>query len=397
MRTMGTTQSPPSSPSGPSAPSGPPPATDASARRARAVARDERNLSAATYRAAQRTFDARAAERLRDRLEDLLETMTTVVHDDVFWQTLADEAATPLSDEQLRRITEIDGAALAQLLRLAGYTTPPRPPVDELVDEALGSLAVALDTAPGKEAVHVARAELAALLYRTRRQIRFGPPRRIDDHVMRAAARHLGSAARWLLPAAVGISTGILVETHLPATGAGAAVGQGAEKLASEGLKRLTEVGVSFAARVISGRYAGRSGSDAPQWRIEAVDPVELHLVALTDQLTALAHADPYNDEARASCEALVATARRHLRRLEELAGDHDLVELRRSLPELARPLERVEAWLNSGGHSPMPRPELPAEPPTIPSYRPFGRGPTPAEKQAQLKNRLPGPLRPRP
>ncbi|HET9647369.1 MAG TPA: hypothetical protein VFP34_03960 [Microlunatus sp.] len=392
---MGTPPSPPSPPV-PSPPVPSPPAIDANTRRVRAIARDERSLTSAAYRAEQRTFDARAAERLRDRLDDLLETMTTVVHDDVFWQTLATEAATPLSDEQLRRITEIDGAALAELLRLAGYTTPPRPPVDELVDEALGSLAVALDTAPGEEAVRVARAELAALLYRTRRQIRFGPPRRIDDHVMRAAARHLGSAARWLLPAAAGISTGILVQTHLPATGAGPAAGRGAQRLASEGVERLTKIGVSLAARVISGRFAGRSGSDAPQWRIEAIDPVELHLVALTDQLTALAHADPYNEEAKASCEALVGTARRHLRRLEELAEDHDLVELRRTMPELVVPLQRVEAWLNTGGSLPMPRGDRPVQPPTIPSYRPFGRGPTAAEKQAQLRTRRLGPLRPK-
>jgi hypothetical protein len=384
------------------------------ARRVLAMMRDERRLAEAVERRVERPFDSaverlvdrrfdyETAQRLKDRLDDLLETMTTVLHDDVFWHELS-TADPELTSDQVARLADIRGAALAELLRMAGYVNPPKPPVDELVDETLSSLALALtaEDPGGSGAVRQAQSHLASMLYRVRRQITYASERpALTDHLVLDAARVLGSGARWLIPKAAGLAAGALIEAHAPTSGAGVPAGKAVAKLADASMNTLSMLGVNLAAKALRGGLSS-DHTRAPEGKgsVVAVDPVQLHLAALTDQLRILSVAGPYDDGSVEHYRDLVRIARRHLTRLDELATDHNLLQFRTEvLPQFENVVAASERLVAAGAAGPRPMVGIDWVKATNINYRPFGGGLTPEEKRARLntKRGQRGKLRPR-
>lgn len=112
-------------------------------RRTRALIRDDERLRVALADHEKRRFDVDTARIVRYRVEDLLETVGLITQDDDFWNRL-ENVNRPPSSEQLARVRQIDPLAFAALLEAAGYRSPPPPPVEELVDETIQALIVAV-------------------------------------------------------------------------------------------------------------------------------------------------------------------------------------------------------------------------------------------------------------
>jgi hypothetical protein len=372
-------------------------------RLAKAVEEMERPFDRAVGRLEERRFDEETAQRLKDRLDDLLETMTTILYDEVFWDKLSSADRT-LTSAEVKRLADVRGAALADLLRMAGYVNPPKPPVEELVDETLSSLAVALmaEDPHGSGAVSQAQSHIASMLYRVRRQIDYASKRpALSDHLILDAARVLGSGARWLIPKAAGLAAGAIIEAHAPASRAGVPAAKAAAKLAGAAVETLSSLGTTLAAKALrGGRHSEPIKDPKGRGRIPNEDPVQLHLAALTDQLKILSGVSQYDDESIEHYQNLIRTARRHLTRLDDLAIDHNLERFRTDvLPQFENAVSACEEW--AAARAPLTRPLDSTQWAAAknPNYRPFGRGPTQKEKEAILKDRakakpklLPGP-----
>jgi hypothetical protein len=284
------------------------------ARRTRALIRDEGRLRAALAEHEKRRFDVDTALTVRYRVEDLLETVGLIVQDEDFWARLSDVDHPP-SAQQLERVRQLDPLAFAALLEAAGYTSPPPPPVDELVDDTIQALIVAVTSFTGDRADQVggARWQLLTLVMRVRRQISEQQPPEPAPSVLRSSARSLGRAARWLIPRVVAATAGGLVEAHAPGSGLGL--------LAWRSVERTTEDLGELAAEMVIGDpppVPAAVSADEPAWT--AIDPLSVHLAALSDQL----HALTLNNEIPAEyIRQVVREARRHLNRIEELANDN--------------------------------------------------------------------------
>jgi cytochrome P450 len=118
-------------------------------RRLNALLRDQGRLRIAVDVNQRARFDLQAAADVRARTEDLLETVSFIIHDEDFWQRLRQETAAPLTPAQAARLRDVDTEAFAALLAAAGYHSPPPPDVHELIDDAVGSLSLALDMSDG--------------------------------------------------------------------------------------------------------------------------------------------------------------------------------------------------------------------------------------------------------
>jgi len=307
-------------------------------RRATAVIRDEGRLRSALADHEKRRFDVDSALIVRYRVEDLLETVEAVAHDDDFWNRLIDVERPP-SYEQLERVKEIDSLAFAALLEAAGYRSPPPPPADVLVDDtvvALVNAATVTDPASAAQRVKAARWYLLTLVMRVRRQIREEQVPEVAPSILRSSARSLGRAARWLIPRVVAGAAGAIVEAHAPGTGVGFIVGSSVKRVAED----LSE----YMADMVIGDPVPASGDIAVDGLGETkwtqIDPLIVHIAALSDQLTTL-YVHPHT---LGVMRALASESRRHSDRLEELAGDngYDSELVGRRILVIRQALDRV-------------------------------------------------------
>lgn len=315
--------------------------------RARGLIRDEGRLRSALAEHEKRRFDVDTALTVRYRVEDLLETVGLIIQDADFWTRLSDIDRPP-SSQQLERLRRLDTLAFAALLEAAGYASPPPPPADELVDDTVQALVVALTSSRDShieqiDQVDRARWQLQTLVMRVRRQISAQQPPELASSVLRSSARSLGRAARWLIPRVVAATAGAIVESHAPGSGLGLLASRSVERTA-EDLGELAAdmvIGDPLPALAISSR-------GEPDWT--EIDPLSLHLAALSDQLNSLIlPAD--HDVPVAYIREIVSNARRHLNRIEELVADNnretmDLAEHIRRLGDvidlLSRPIFMV-------------------------------------------------------
>lgn len=284
-------------------------------RRTRALIRDEGRLRVALAAHEKRRFDIDTALTVRFRVEDLLETVGLIVQDNDFWTRLSDVNRPP-SSQQLDRVRQLDPLAFAALLEAAGYTSPPPPPVDELVDDTIRALIVALTSFNGGRADQVggARWQLQILVMRVRRQISEQETPELAPSVLRSAARSLGRAARWLIPRVVAATAGAVVEAHAPGSGVGLLVGRSVARTAEDLGELATEMVIGD-----SPPAPAMVSIEEPGWT--EIDPLSVHLAALSDQLHGLTFPDNYEGPAE-YVRRLAAEARRHLNRIEELAND---------------------------------------------------------------------------
>jgi hypothetical protein len=338
---------------------------DRDLRRARSLARDESRLRQALAAHEGRRFDVDTAQVLRERTEDLLETVDAIAHDDDFWERLERAAAEPLTADQLDRLRELDGTTLAVLLEASGYATPPPPPVDELVDDTIADLATALDAAARplpdaawgqddqRQRVRAAQNSLITFTWRVRKQVTELTPSPLEPSLLRASARRLGGAARWLLPKVAAVSAGVLVESVVPGTGIGLVVGAAAKKVAEEGVELAATLA---AARIPDGTQDSPARVNGPPSG-RPLHPVFVHSAALIDQLHGLEEAgrdatDAWPDDSERD---VARRAARHLRRLEEVMADADRLDpdARLGIQEIARVLDRYL------GPAPEARPDL--------------------------------------
>jgi hypothetical protein len=285
------------------------------ARLTRALIRDEGRLRAALAEQEKRRFDVDTALTVRYRVEDLLETVSLIVQDDDFWVRLSGIDRPP-SFVQLERVRELDPLAFAALLEAAGYRSPPPPPVDELVDDTIQALVVALtsSTTVYPDQVGGARWQLQTLVVRVRRQISEQETPELAPSILRSSARSLGRAARWLIPPVAATTVGAIVEAHVPGSGIGHIVGRAVERTAED----LAQLG----AEMLIGDPAPVSAAvsvDEPGWT--EIDPVSVHLAAVSDELHRLIIATHHNMPVE-YVRYIVSDARRHLNRIEELAND---------------------------------------------------------------------------
>src|ERR1700733_1663225 len=306
------------------------------ARRARGLIRDEARLRSALAEHVKRRFDVDTALTVRYRVEDLLETVGLIAEDADFWTRLSDVNRPP-SSQQLERLSQLDPLAFTALLEAAGIFPPPPPPVDELVDDTIRALIAALTSSTDDHTgqVGLARWQLRTLVMRVRRQITTEQAPELAPSVLRSSARSLGRAARWLIPRVVAATAGAIVEAHAPGAGLGLLAWPSVRRTAEDLGELATDmvIGDPYPAPAIPSR-------NEPGWT--EIDPLSVHLGALSDQLHALTlPAD--GDVPAAYVRQIVSEARRHMNRIEELAMDSN-----RETMDLAEHIQRVRGTLDA-------------------------------------------------
>lgn len=310
------------------------------ASRARGLIRDEVRLRSALAELQKRRFDVETAQTVRDRVEDLLETVGLIAQDDDFWARLSDFNRPP-SSQQLERVRRLDPLAFAALLEAAGYSSPPPPPADELVDDTIGALVDALTSSTDEPTgrvggyVGLARWQLRTLVMRVRRQISLQQAPELAPSVLRSSARSVGRAARWLIPRVVAATAGAIVEAHAPGAGLGLLAWPSVQRTAEDLGELATDMVIGDPNPALA-----MASRDEPRWT--EIDPFSVHLAALSDQLHALAlPADC--DVPAAYVRQIASAARRHLNRIEELAMDAN-----RETMDLAEHIQSVRNALDA-------------------------------------------------
>src|SRR5262249_53896091 len=135
-----------------------------------------------------------------------------------------------------------------------------------------------------RERIRAAQKSLITFTWRVRKQVVELTPSPLEPSVMRASARRLGGAARWLLPKVAAGSAGVLVESGVPGTGVGVVVGAAAKKVAEDGVQLAATLA---AARIPDGTQESPRGADEPP-SARPLHPIFVHSAALIDQLHAL-------------------------------------------------------------------------------------------------------------
>jgi hypothetical protein len=299
-------------------------------RRARALVRDEFRLRRALADHEARRFDLDTLATVRSGTDDLLETLTAIARDDAFWDGLG---RGEVLDEDWRAVlARVDPTAFETLLHASGYHNPPPPPAGELVDDTMRELADALrlnrSEPDRRAAIGRARRGLLLTIMRIRRQIVRTEPSPVEPAVLRSIARSTLTVARWVIPAAVAVTAGVLVEFAAPTTGIGFVVALAAKKVIEDRVQRGTE-------RLLQRLEAPADDEQPPPPEKEEEMPplpivVANHVAAaatllsgVATQVGSAAHKPGFTlpDEHRT---ALLA-AHRHLARADELCADHGL------------------------------------------------------------------------
>jgi hypothetical protein len=285
------------------------------ARRTRSLIRDEGRLRAALAELEKRRFDVDTALTVKYRVEDLLETVGIIVQDQDFWDRLADISRPP-SSQQLERVRQLNPLAFAAILVATGYSSPPPPPVEELVDDTITALIVAVTSPAHGDVDQVGRArwQLRTLVMRVRRQINEQVAPQLAPSVLRSCARAIGRAARWLIPRVVGAVAGAVVEALVPGSGLSLIVRQSVAHTAEDLGQLTTEMVLGDPSPA-----PGMVTADEPAWT--KIDPLSVHIAALSDQLHTVSS---FNAGGLPTEELrqIVHEGCRHLDRIEELFHD---------------------------------------------------------------------------
>jgi hypothetical protein len=304
-------------------------------RRVAALTRDEGRLREALAAQSARRFDLDAIALVKARTTEMIETLRAVADDDRFWSELATD--NPPSAERLNELSLIDGSAAAfeLLLVASGYKDPPPPSAQETVDGVLDELADALafrrDEAERLAALKGARSGLRQRLWRIGRDLDTAPDPAENPQLVVRCGRSAAAAARWLIPKAVALAAGIIVEVStVPGSGVGALVAAAAKKIIEDGVELAAERVVDRLA--IPGQDAIPSTPEQLDGPLAIPAIVAVHIAAIADALATLRRtptpptplARPTEDEIAARRTALT-NAHRHLLRVNELLTDHDL------------------------------------------------------------------------
>jgi hypothetical protein len=307
-------------------------------RRTRSLIRDEGRLRAALDEHDKRRFDVDTALTVKYRVEDLLETIGMIIQDQDFWDRLADINRPP-SSQQLERVRQLDPVACAALLQAAGYGSPPPPPVEELVDDTITALIIAVEAPTGSnmDKVSGAKWQLQTLVMRVRRQINEPLAPELASCVLRSCARSVVRAARWLIPRLVGATAGAFVEAHAPSTGLGVVAWHSLERTAEDLGELTTEMVIGDPSPA-----PDAVATDEPAWT--EIDPLSVHIAALSDRLHAVSGLNSWTvSMSTEEFRQIIRESLRHQVRIIELIHDSS-----RETNRLVRPLQAICDALDS-------------------------------------------------
>lgn len=294
----------------------------------RTLLRDERAVAEALE------FDLGTAGDLRARLDDLLETISVIGHDDDLWNRMADAAESgPMTPAQFDRLTEVTTMALPVLLANFGYRCPPPPPAGELVDDTIAALGAALAADGDRvELVREARWYFLTMSMRIDRQLERAPAA-AKPSTLRRCARQAGTDARDLVPAVLGSGMRKGIElTAIPVVSP--VLGEFAGNLVKISAERI--IGWWSRHKERSSAPSDDRATPPPTGR----DPLVTHLGAVIHHIgQARANAqllDRMLSTEGEIPESLLATYReqavtltRHVRRLDQLRADRHPDDLR--------------------------------------------------------------------
>jgi hypothetical protein len=299
--------------------------------------RYERRLQAVLADPEKRRFDVDTARTVKYRVEDLLETIGIIIQDQDFWDRLADINRPP-SSQQLGRVRQLNPLAFAALLQAAGYASPPPPPVEELVDDTITALIIAVEAPTGSNIDKVSRAkwQLQTLVMRVHRQINEPLPPELAPSVLRSCARAVARAACWLIPRLVGATAGAFVEALAASTGLGGDALRVLAQTAEDLGQLITEMVIGDPSPA-----PDAVATDEPAWT--EIDPLSVHIAALSDRLREVFEHDPLTVSIPTEkFRQAIRESLRHQDRIIELIYDSSRET------ELARPLQAISDALDS-------------------------------------------------
>lgn len=306
--------------------------------RAQVLIRDEARNRRGLERHRANRFDLESARQVRHSVEALVETLSFIAGDEDFWRDLAKQAHV-LSEREIDAIGSFDDASFGTMLVACGYTSPPPPPVEELISDTRFALEFALQEGPRPELIAEARRRLTIFLFRTRRQLEI-VDRSTSVASTESIARRVGRVARNYIPTVVGMAAGVALETLLP-TGFGLSAGVGlagfltkvVEKGAVQGGEKVAEHASDWAVLKVIGDAAMDPDPQAGEEHGTLVSPddaIRAHL-AIARQAVQLVGPSPLT-----SAPALISEAMSHLQRVIDLAGDHHAPRVLASAARLA-------------------------------------------------------------
>ncbi len=299
--------------------------------RIRAVTRDELKLRASLARLRDNRFDIEAAQQVRHRVDDLLETLTFIERDDDLWDRLTTTAQT-LEIKHIDALSWFSEAAFGSMLVASGYSSPPPPTVDDLVRDTRHALSLALSEGR-PEHVKDARISLISFVYRTERQVRVADEPAFGPSTIDVVGRRVAEVARKVIPIAVGAGAGAVVSPFLGPTGGVAAgswlasfLGKSIEAAVTKGaeLATYTAMGYGLTDPPPNGGNVRKNEQLTPDQAIAA------HLATAHDSLRTFI--DARSDRTTQKAGEIM----RHLKRVIELSADHGGVEDLESAATLA-------------------------------------------------------------
>lgn len=320
-------------------------------RLAQMMFRDRRRVDAAVR------FDKETTADLRAQVEDLLEGLDYLIHDNAVWSPFLNQGE-ELPQVDLDQMEQFTQTTLPRMLGLFGYTHPPPPSIEQLQEEVSAAFVRLLTTSepsPSPSAVEDARVRLAFLSLRIRRQVRMRElvPRTERIVVRDGARKALGlvNSALPILVMGAGAAAGAVAGGALTG-GLGAGLGAVAGGAAAS---KMVEEGVAVVGRTAIEMVPSWGPNATDQEVSEALTPsnaLETHWIALqmlyerrTDY-----YEDPYGEydpaKQRGAQIADLQVARRHLWRLHDLSVDLDLPASFRSIVGFA--IDAVERQLDA-------------------------------------------------
>ncbi|WP_370967354.1 hypothetical protein [Amycolatopsis sp. cg9] len=270
----------------------------------------ERDLSKEAKELHARLFDQETALMLRGKLDDLLSTISSIATDDNLWSNLADPSKhAPLSLQEIEKITSDAPLALPYILKTWGYSTPPPPPAEDLVNETVGALRASLSfQGDRRTAAQEARWQVITFEMRVRRQIP-----RLDNHadttkLTNAVLTACTRARQLILP--IGSIVGALVGAT------GRALTENADPRTIEAVSTIAEQGARFGLTTLTGLLT--TSDTSPQRTLAPVN--------LTEQIAVATHLHAVVDilQSRSSQGeeyGRLMRAERHARRAYDLAS----------------------------------------------------------------------------